>query len=297
MREYFENQAQVIEQLKNRRHVRFDRVDKNGTHIFIDSCCERCGGDGYISYFGHIEHGVCFECGGSGVSGNREIKVYTDAYGAKLKAQREAREEAKRQKLIAESGEWNKGWMEREGFNADGVTYIVLGNTYEMKEELKANGAKYNGLLGWHMADPKNYDVVELKVEQVTQHLWNGRLDYLGDYTEIVELVKKMKDDAEQELKAKRGDHISQHVGKVGERRDFVCKMVGHFTYETHYSYHGETCHIYKFEDENGDIIVWNTSSWLEDDKPEYRFKATIKEHSEYNGENQTVITRPKFVE
>jgi hypothetical protein len=28
--------------------------------------------------------------------------------------------------------------MEREGFNADGVTYIVLGNTYEMKEELKA---------------------------------------------------------------------------------------------------------------------------------------------------------------
>ena len=295
MREYFENQEQVIAELKNERHVRFDRVDKNGTHIFIDSCCQRCGGDGRIAYYGHIEQGICFECGGSGVSGNREIKVYTDEYGAKLKAQREAREEKKRQKLIDESGEWNKGWMEREGFNENGKTYIVLGNTYEMKEELKENGAKYNGLLGWHMADPKNYDVVELDIEQVTFHLWNGRLDYLGDYTAVVELVKKLKDDAELELKAKRGDHISEHIGTVGERRDFVCKLVGHFTYETFYSYYGETNNIYKFEDENGDIVVWNTSSWLEEGKDEYRFKATIKEHSEYNGEKQTVIIRPKF--
>lgn len=294
MREYFENQEQVIAELKNERHVRFDRTDKNGTHIFIDSCCQRCGGDGRIAYYGHIEQGICFECGGSGVSGNREIKVYTDAYGAKLKAQRDAREEAKRQKLIAESGEWNKEWMEREGFNAEGVTYLVLGNTYEIKDELKAKGAKFNNLLGWHMADVQGYDAVPLNIEQVTQHLWNGRLDY-GNYTEIVELVQKLKDDAEQALKAERGDRVSEYIGTIGERRDFVCKMVGHFTYESHYSYYGETNHIYKFEDENGDIVVWNTSSWLEDDKPEYRFKATVKEHSEYRGEKQTVIARPKF--
>lgn len=295
MREYFENQEQVIEELKNTRRVHFEKVDKNGTHVFVDCTCSRCGGDGIIPYFGHVDHGVCFKCGGSGVGGNEEIKVYTDAYGAKLKAQREARAEAKRQKLIAESGEKNKEWLEREGFNAEGTTYLVLGNTYEMREELKANGAKFNYILGWHMADPKHFDVVSLNVEQVTYRTWDGRYDYERDPEGIEALIAKLKEDAEQELKTKRGEHISEYIGTVGERRDFVCKMVGHFTYESHYSYYGETNHIYKFEDENGDIIVWNTCSWLEDDKTEYRFKATVKEHSEYKGEKQTVITRPKF--
>ena len=295
MREYFENQTQIIEELKNTPTVRFEKIDKNGTHVFRDCACSRCGGTGVIRHYSHVDHGVCFKCGGTGVGGNEEIKVFTDEYGAKIRAQRAAREEAKRQKIIAESGEWNKKWKEREGFNENGKTYLVLGNTYDIKEELKENGAKFNRLLGWHMADPKNYDVVELDIEQVTFHLWNGRLDYLGDYTGIVELVNKLKDEAEQELKVKRGDHISEYIGNVGERRDFVCKMVGHFTYETNYSYYGETNHIYRFEDENGDIVVWNTSSWLED-KEEYCFRATIKEHSEYNGEKQTVISRPKFV-
>lgn len=295
MREYFENQEQVIEELKNTRRVHFEKVDKNGTHVFVDCTCRRCGGDGIIPYFAHVDHGVCFECGGSGVGGNEEIKVYTDAYGAKLKAQREARAEAKRQKLIAESGEKNKEWLEREGFNAEGTTYLVLGNTYEIREELKANGAKFNYILGWHMADPKHFDVVSLNVEQVTYRTWDGRYDYERDPEGIEALIAKLKEDAEQELKTKRGEHISEYIGTVGERRDFVCKMVGHFTYESHYSYYGETNHIYKFEDENGDIVVWNTCSWLEDDKTEYRFKATVKEHSEYKGEKQTVIARPKF--
>lgn len=297
MIEIFENQAQAIEEYKNARRVRFDRVDKNGTHIFTDCNCRRCGGDGYISYFAHVEAGVCFECGGSGVGNGEEIKIYTDAYGAKLKEQRAAREEAKRQKLIAESGEWNKGWMEREGFNADGITYLVLGNTFEIKDELKAKGAKFNHLLGWHMADAQGYDAVELNIEQVTQHLWNGRLDWQNDYPAMEELVKKLKDDAEAALKAKRGEHVSEYIGKVGERREFVCKLVCHFTYESHYSFYGETNHIYKFVDENGDIVVWNTSSWLDDEQKDFRFKATVKEHSEYKGEKQTVISRPRFVE
>lgn len=295
MREYFENQEQVIEELKNTRRVHFEKVDKNGTHVFVDCTCSRCGGDGIIPYFGHVNHGVCFKCGGSGVGGNEEIKVYTDAYGAKLKAQREARKEAKRQKLIAESGEKNKEWLEREGFNAEGTTYLVLGNTYEMRKELKANGAKFNYILGWHMANPKHFDVVSLNVEQVTYRTWDGRYDYERDPEGIEALIAKLKEDAEKELKTKRGEHISEYIGTVGERRDFVCKMVGHFTYESHYSYYGETNHIYKFEDENGDIVVRNTCSWLEDDKTEYRFKATVKEHLEYKGEKQTVIARPKF--
>lgn len=296
MIEIFENQAEAIEKYKNTRRVRFDRVDRNGTHLFTDCTCNRCGGDGYIAYFGHIEQGVCFECGGSGVSTGTEIKIYTDAYGAKLKEQRAAREEAKRQKLIEESAEWNKTWLEREGFNADGVTYVVLGNTYLIKDELKAKGAKFNDMLGWHMADPQGYDVAEICVEQVTYRTYIGRFEYIM-WNEGVEIVREAKDAAEKAIKAQRGEHVSEYIGNVGERRDFNCTLVGHFTFESHFSYYGEVNHIYKFEDENGDIVVWNTSSWIDDQKKNFKFKATVKEHSEYRGEKQTVVTRPKFFE
>ena len=294
MREYFENQKQAIEKVKAERHVRFDRVDKNGTTIFIDCSCGRCGGSGIIPIYGHVDHGICFKCGGSGVGSSEEIKIYTDEYGAKLKAQRAAREQAKLQKLIAESADWNKKWMESEGFSIEGITFLILGNTYEIKEELKAHGAKYNDMLGWHMANAEGYDAVPLRIEQVTKHTGIGRLYYI-DYVDGIDMVKKLKDDGEQALKAKNGKHISEYVGTVGERREFVCRMVGHFIYESHYTWYGELSHIYKFADENGDIIVWNTTADIEEGKPEYRFKATIKEHSEYRGEKQTVVNRAKF--
>ena len=296
--EIFTEQEQNIERYSRMKNVSLVKVDKNGTHIFADCTCRRCGGAGILPEYGHVDGGVCFECGGSGVKERgTEIKIYTPEYGAKLNAQRAVREEQKRQKMIEESGEWNKEWMAKEGFNEGGITYIVLGNTYEIKEDLKAHGAKFNYLLGWHMPNAEGYDAVPVKLEQVTQYLYNGRLDYQRNGIE--ELVKKLKEAAEQELKAKNGEHISEYVGTVGERREFTCKLVGHFCYESSFGGYGywtdNTMHIYKFKDENGDIVVWNTATYLDDDKPEYRFKATIKEHSEYKGEKQTVVSRPKF--
>ena len=294
MIEIFENQAEAIEQYKNARRVFFDRVDRNGTYIFNDCNCRKCGGDGYISYFAHVEAGVCFLCGGSGSGTATEIKICTDEYGAKLRQQRAARDEAKRQKLIDQSAEWNKTWLEREGFNADGITYVVLGNTFDIKDELKAKGAKFDNMLGWHMADPQGYDVAEIHVEQVTYRTYIGRFEYIM-YADGVEIVREAKEAAEKALKAERNEHVSEYIGTVGERREFNCTLVGHFTYDSRFSYYGEINHIYKFADENGDIVVWNTSSDLDEEQKNFRFKATIKEHSEYRGEKQTVVNRPKF--
>lgn len=299
MIEIFENQTREIEYYSKQKNVYFVKVDKNGTHVFADCNCRKCGGTGFIPGYEHVQGGVCFKCEGSGVSTATEIKIYTDEYGTKLKAQRKAREEKKRQKMIEESGEWNKEWMAKEGFNEEGITYIVLGNTYEIKEQLKSHGAKFNHMLGWHMPSAEGFDAVPIKIDQVTQHLWNGRLDYMSEYRAVEELVKTLKGEAEQKLKAKNGEHVSEYIGTVGERREFVCTLVGHFCYESSFGGYGywtdNTMHIYKFKDENGNIIVWNTATYLDDDKPEYKFRATIKEHSEYKGEKQTVISRPKF--
>ena len=67
---------------------------------------------------------------------------------------------------------------------------------------------------------------------------------------------------------------------------------------------------IYKFLDENGNILIWKTASNLEkiivvDGEKEFeniqrgetiKIKATIKEHSEYNGSKQTLVNRVKVL-
>ena len=71
--------------------IKYIRTDKNGTKIFEDWTCPRCGGEGWAGQW--INTGkVCFRCYGSGKR-NRPviIKEYTDEYFAKLEARRQAK--------------------------------------------------------------------------------------------------------------------------------------------------------------------------------------------------------------
>lgn len=86
---------------------------------------------------------------------------------------------------------------------------------------------------------------------------------------------------------------VSQFVGSVGDRLTVSAMLISVFFYKTHFSYYGETHYIYKFADENGNVFVWKTSSFqdlTENDK--YTLTGTVKEHSEYKGEKQTMLIR-----
>lgn len=64
-----------------------DRVDRNGTHYYTNNRCPKCGGEGYINYYNHVEGGVCFLCGGTGAHSTKVV-VRTEEYAAKLDAKR-----------------------------------------------------------------------------------------------------------------------------------------------------------------------------------------------------------------
>ena len=40
-------------------------------------------------------------------------------------------------------------WLEANGFSDFGVTYLILGNSYLIKDDLKENGFKFSPLLRW----------------------------------------------------------------------------------------------------------------------------------------------------
>lgn len=138
--------------------VKYIRTDKNGTKIFHDYNCPRCDGYGMLDKW--INTGrVCYACGGSGVRAKAKIvKEYSEEYWAKLQAQREARakkyaeehaEEIAAAKAEEESREEkirlyeNKRTCEKLGCGADGIGYVLTGNTYPVKEQIKANGGKW----------------------------------------------------------------------------------------------------------------------------------------------------------
>lgn len=102
---------------------------------------------------------------------------------------------------------------------------------------------------------------------------------------------------------------MSEYIGTVGSKISLEVTYKKYFSYQTHYTYYGETHNVFILEDENGNCIVWNTTGWIEDKKfvdehgmckmiwkgSKLLLTATVKEHSEYKGTKQTVISRPRF--
>lgn len=88
----------------------------------------------------------------------------------------------------------------------------------------------------------------------------------------------------------------SDYYGTAGERIKNI-QVIGRIVagYETIYGY----TYIYEFRDIDNHVFIWKTSSnFKTDDNGNYsgRITATIKEHNEYNGTKQTILTRVKAV-
>ena len=90
--------------------------------------------------------------------------------------------------------------------------------------------------------------------------------------------------------KKKREENPSKHISKVGDKLQFTATPELLTSYDTDYG----VVRIYKFVSNHNEII-WKTSSYLEPNC-EITLKGTIKEHSEYKGVAQTVITRCRVV-
>lgn len=257
------------------------RIDKNGTKYYEETQCPKCGGNGYINGYEHIEGGRCFLCGGSGFY-TTHWKEMTPEYAQKLADRRLAKARAK-------SAERNAEYLKKLGFSEDGKAWIVLGNTYEIKDDLKAAGARFHNLLGWHFDHADNgFDCFEINTADVMYETIEHTLDLKADWM-IIEFIKEQK-----ALYAPKS--TSEYVGEVGDKIEMKLIFKSEHSFETHYSYYGELNFIYKFADEAGNTIVWKTSKCYDLKEGEtYIVKGKIKDHNEYKGDKQTVLTRCKI--
>lgn len=285
----------------NNKDLTLERIDRNNTHYYIDTKCPKCGGTGYIPGYEHVEGGVCFLCGGTGHHSTKII-VRTEEYANKLAEARLAR-------ARKGAAERNAELLAKEGFSVDGEAWLVMGNTYEIKEQLKAAGAKWHNLFGWHFNHPvEQFPTVKISINDemtfeefdmelgedktVTRTLYfynyQGTLTLEGNYVAVENYIRSIREAWEAEHAPK-----TEYLGNIGDRitAEVKCTRIG--GYETMYGY----TTVFTFEDDQNHMFVWKTGSYTEIEKgDQLKLKGTIKAHSEYKGSKQTELTRCKVI-
>jgi hypothetical protein len=123
---------------------------------------------------------------------------------------------------------------------------------------------------------------------------WGGLTD--GQHAAVAKSFAAAKDKlAGREVaraEANAADAKTNHVGTVGERRDFDLTAERTHSFDSQFG----TVYITIFRDADNNVIVYKGSIAFERGE-KVRGKATIKAHDLRDGVPQTIIARPKFEE
>lgn len=259
----------------------------------VKCSCPRCGGAGIIVSRvenGHmipipVDGGICYQCNGKKVI-TKEVRLYTEEErkAMDIKNQRAAEKKAAERaaKIKAEYADNKAKWLSDNGFNADGITYVITGDSYSIKSELKEAGFRYNPVLRWHAGSPLGYEdrVIAVTVDEVVRFSAWGRGEWL----------ESAKTDIANRLAALVEPSNSIYIGEIKERlRNIPVKCTRIYDFEGRY---GMTT-VFTFEDVDGNVFTWFSSSCQTCDEGDLLFlTGTVKDHKEYNNVKQTVLTR-----
>ena len=270
------------------------KIDRNGSKHYEGLIpCDRCGGHGYYAIgvcnnqpvLSPHDGGVCYQCGGSGKIMSTWIER-TPEYQAKLDAKRRAKEAAKQAELEAEADKRRAEWLSKNGFTPEGVTYLFLGDTYAAKDRIKELGGKYAGC-GWHIDhEVEGFSFLRATKDEILDPTYWGY-----EYKDID--FDQMRREAYDKLS---GVAKPEYIGTVGERIKIEAKYIRSASWDVRFAggmWGTATQYLHTFHDKSGNVLVWKTSSPIGvSEGTDLTLAGTVKEHSEYKGQKQTVLTR-----
>ncbi len=252
-------------------------------YTYVKMLCPKCGGDGIYKWGAVIngvpQHaGVCFTCEGHGHL-TKKVRLYTEKEKAQLNRAKTARQNKSAAERDARVNAKKAEWISRNGFNEKGTTFVVLGNTFEVKDDLKDAGYKFSRELNWHGAEaieaPENCKIVEVKFEDLYE--WCGySANFIGE-----DFMKELKNSF-------RADNsTSEYMGSVGERlRNLDCVLERKW-YNSQYAFW-----VYTFKcGENK--LSWTTSKDLPNEIGcALTVTGTVKDHRNFSGVQTTCLSR-----
>lgn len=269
-------------------------VDENTHKAYIEMPCPRCFGSGNYGPLS-VFNGVCFECNGTRKI-RKHVKAYTEKeYNAYLNSQERARErkveqaKAKRDALQANSEANKAAKLAEFGYDPENPqVYLVVGeNSYEIKDQLKENGFRFDRDLGWYNTHseqvPAGFSLTSVPFDDLFDWDWFTRRISVKDD------AKKVADAAKNAAAPKSN---SEYVGEIKERlRDLQVVYVKSREVD---GYYGVTT-IYTFKTGENILTWFSSGKGLPQDinvGDSFLLTGTVKDHKEYNGVKQTVLTR-----
>lgn len=183
-------------------------------------------------------------------------------------------------------------WLKENGFNPFGETYIVQGDSYSIKNELKDAGFKFSHELKWHTSDP-SYRLPESCYFQPVvfddYYIWDKEEQKVffkeGARLALETLLKPV---IPKDIK-------STHVGELGGKlTDILVTLVKATSYEGGYG----TTNVYIFKDEKDNVFTWFTTSVLSvRENTKGYLTGRVAAHNFFMGEPQTRLIRCSFRE
>lgn len=263
----------TAESYKNFKRVGEPYENKGKMYVKIWESCSRCGGSGFVHPWG-----TCFKCNG-GKGEVRVVRAYTQAEFDKMEETKEKNRQKKEAELIAAAPKKIADMLARNGFNEEGVTYVALGDTYAIKDELKDAGFKFDAVLKWHGPAPRDYNCFALTKDEVFM------FNEIGDYhyrDGLADLVQGKMNEAS-------ADKSSDYVGEVKERlRDIEVVLERKITVDTMFG----LSNLYTFR-MGTNVLTWFSQKNLEiAEGTPVILTGSVKEHKEFRGTKQTVLTR-----
>ena len=265
---------------------------KSGKLYSAATCnCERCSGSGIYEWGAMINGrpqftGTCFACNGAGKV-TKEIRLYTESeYTCLIKATEQrhkkaaAKEAARIEKNREQAAALKLAFAKEHNFNDDLITYVVVGDTYSIKNTLKSAGFKFDKVLNWHNAEAAGFECIEIKFDDVYD--WNVEAATATYKENAADIVKAARTPA-----APASDY---YPGEIGDRiRKIAVTLISARTIETSYG----VSNLFQFVDSANHIFTWFTNADKDWEVGEvFTFSGTIKKFNCYNGSNQTVVTR-----
>ena len=116
---------------------------------------------------------------------------------------------------------------------------------------------------------------------------WN-KMSFAASMANAYRMDLEQNEYKKREAKEKAERPDSEYFGEVGKRETFTLTVERVIVTETFYG----ISKIHIMRDEQGNVAKWFSSNKALEEGETYELKATVKEHSEYKGEKQTVLTR-----
>lgn len=169
----------------------------------------------------------------------------------------------------------------------------IYNGDFVTKEDVEAAGCyeKAKELIEWINVQDTSLDYFRnmqtLLKDKVSKESNSGILaSAYHSYQKNLEYKKR------DELKRKREEKPSEYVGSVGERKVYRLFYEREVSFATQFG----RSYIYFFQDEQANVYVWKTGKrlWFKKGE-EVCLTGTLKEHSEYDGIKQNVLTRCKL--